>query len=72
MSDCYRPGDLVRAEVISLGTMREYGLSTNKAALGVIWARSLEGAPMEAVSWREMRCPVSEQTERRKVAQLAA
>lgn len=72
MSECYRPGDLVRAEVISLGTMREYGLSTNKPELGVVWARSVEGAPMEVASWREMRCPVSGQAERRKVAKMAA
>jgi exosome complex RNA-binding protein Csl4 len=68
MSASFRPGDLVRAEAISLGTMREYVLSTKKPALGVIWAWSLEGAALEPLSWKEMRCPVSGQVEKRKVA----
>jgi exosome complex component CSL4 len=71
MSASFRPGDLVKAEAISLGTMREYVLSTNKPTYGVIWARSLEGAPMEPLNWKEMRCPVSGQVEKRKVAKLA-
>jgi exosome complex component CSL4 len=70
ISECFRPGDLIRAEVLSLGTMRDYYLTTAKNELGVIWARSLAGAPLVAVSWEEMRCPVTNQTEKRKVAKL--
>ena len=70
MSECFRPGDLVLAEVLSLGTMRDYYLSTAKNELGVIWAKSLAGAAMLAISWEEMRCPVTANTEKRKVAKL--
>ena len=32
MYDCFRPGDVVRAEVISLGDARSYYLSTAKVS----------------------------------------
>ena len=68
MEQCFRPGDLIQAEVLSLGTMREYFLTTAKNELGVVWARSLAGFPMEAVSFEQMRCPETSQVEKRKVA----
>ena len=37
---CFRPGDIVRAKVISLGDVRSYFLSTAEDALGVIMAQS--------------------------------
>nr|CAG8546763.1 8556_t:CDS:2 [Entrophospora candida] len=37
----FRPGDIVRAEVISLGDARSYTLSTAKNELGVIYAQSV-------------------------------
>ncbi|KXZ47854.1 hypothetical protein GPECTOR_32g466 [Gonium pectorale] len=40
MYDCFRPGDIVRAEVVSLGDARSYYLSTAKNELGVVYARS--------------------------------
>lgn len=40
---CFQPGDLVRAEVISLGDSRSYYLSTAKNDLGVVYAKSLSG-----------------------------
>ncbi len=43
MYSCFRPGDLVRAEVISLGDSRSYYLSTAKNDLGVVYAKSLNG-----------------------------
>jgi exosome complex component CSL4 len=70
MAECFRPGDLLRAEVLSLGTQRDYYLSTARNELGVIWARSQSGSPMAAVSWVQMRCPVSGQVEGRKVAKV--
>lgn len=70
MQECFCPSDLVRAQVLSLGSMREFRLSTASAELGVVWARSLAGERLEAVSWNEMRCPESKQTEPRKVAKL--
>lgn len=39
----FRPGDIVRAEVISLGDARHYMLSTAKNELGVIFATSVAG-----------------------------
>lgn len=39
----FRPGDIVRAEVISLGDARSYYLSTAKNELGVIFATSVAG-----------------------------
>lgn len=71
VSECFRPGDLIRAEVLSLGTMRDYYLTTAKNELGVIWANSLAGAPLVAISWEEMQCPITAQTEKRKVAKVA-
>ena len=39
----FRPGDIVRAEVVSLGDARSYQLSTAKNELGVVFAKSLAG-----------------------------
>lgn len=43
LHSCFRPGDLVRAEVIALGDARSYYLSTAKNDLGVVFARSANG-----------------------------
>ncbi len=40
----FRPGDVVRAEVLSLGDARSYHLTTAKNHLGVVHARSVAGA----------------------------
>ncbi|KAI5480362.1 exosome complex component CSL4 [Pseudohyphozyma bogoriensis] len=61
---CFRPGDVVRAKVISLGDSRS---SAN--SLGVLFAVSaLTGATLEAISWEEMRDPSTGEIEGRKVA----
>ncbi|GAA5987435.1 hypothetical protein JCM11641_002289 [Rhodosporidiobolus odoratus] len=66
---CFRPGDVVRAKVISLGDSRSYFLSTAANSLGVLFAvSSTTGEALEAVSWEEMRCPSSGEVEGRKVA----
>ena len=72
MQHCFRPGDLVRARALSLGTMREYRLSTAEDSLGVVWARSRQGSALAAISAREMQCPDTGEIEPRKVAKLAA
>lgn len=72
LADCFRPGDIVRAAVASLGDARSYHLTTARPALGVVHAVSLAGAPLEPVSWCEMRCPATRATEKRKVAAEAA
>lgn len=44
LADCFRPGDIVRATVISLGDARSYYLSTAANHLGVIYAQSATSA----------------------------
>ncbi|BBN19204.1 exosome complex component CSL4 [Marchantia polymorpha subsp. ruderalis] len=70
MHTSFRPGDIVRAEVISLGDSRAYYLSTAKNELGVVSATSDAGAAMVPVSWQEMQCPITGQREPRKVAKV--
>lgn len=43
MYDCFRPGDIVRARVLSLGDARSYHLTTAHNSLGVVRAKSLAG-----------------------------
>lgn len=67
--NCFRPGDVVRAKVISLGDSRSYFLSTAANSLGVLFAVSAStGATLEATSWEEMRDPETGEVEGRKVA----
>ena len=66
----FRPGDIVRAVVISLGTSRSYYLSTAKNDLGVIFARSVAGATMVPISWEFMECPKTKTKEHRKVCKI--
>ncbi|PWN46936.1 hypothetical protein IE53DRAFT_293056, partial [Violaceomyces palustris] len=83
MADCFRPGDIVRATVISLGDARSYYLSTASNHLGVIYATSSSsssananagpgwdsvGEPMKPISWIEMIDPSNGRIEKRKCA----
>ncbi|KAK9315395.1 hypothetical protein V1522DRAFT_401925 [Lipomyces starkeyi] len=69
MQDCFKPGDIVRARVISLGDGTNYYLSTAANDFGVVFAISeASGAPMYPVDWKSMRCPVSGSIEERKCA----
>jgi exosome complex RNA-binding protein Csl4 len=68
MQDCFRPGDIVRAVITSLGEARQYFLSTAGEDDGVRFALSKAGNIMQAVSWKEMADPVSGVSEARKVA----
>eukprot|EP00727_Mastigamoeba_balamuthi_P013966 m51a1_g9192 hypothetical protein (205) ;mRNA; f:83122-83736 len=65
---CFRPGDVVEAEVISLGDARSLYLSTAREELGVVYARSAAGAPMTAAGTDRMLCPLTRSYEQRKVA----
>jgi exosome complex component CSL4 len=65
---CFRPGDIVRAEVVSLGDSRSYYLSTAKNEYGVIFAKSMADATMVPISWNMMQCPKTKMKEFRKVA----
>mmetsp|Transcript_21427 Transcript_21427/g.58869 ORF Transcript_21427/g.58869 Transcript_21427/m.58869 type:complete len:186 (+) Transcript_21427:3-560(+) len=67
VSKCFRPGDVIRAAVISLGDSRSFYLSTARAELGVVYASS-EGMPMVVVDAERMRCQKSKVVQPRKVA----
>lgn len=47
-----RPGDIIRARVISLGDSTQYFLSTAENELGVRWAKSTAGSIMIPISWQ--------------------
>ncbi|KAI0119346.1 hypothetical protein F4814DRAFT_236431 [Daldinia grandis] len=66
--ESFRPGDIVRAQVISLGDQANYYLSTANNELGVIMATSEAGNPMFPVSWKEYKDPETGLSEPRKVA----
>ncbi|KAI8961544.1 hypothetical protein F5Y11DRAFT_223287 [Daldinia sp. FL1419] len=66
--ESFRPGDIVRAQVISLGDQANYYLSTASNELGVIMATSEAGNPMFPVSWKEYKDPETGLSEPRKVA----
>ncbi|KLU91368.1 3'-5' exoribonuclease CSL4 [Magnaporthiopsis poae ATCC 64411] len=66
--ESFRPGDIVRAQVISLGDQANYYLSTASNELGVIMATSEAGNPMYPVSWKEYKDPETGMSEPRKVA----
>ncbi|KAK6503045.1 exosome 3'-_5 exonuclease subunit ski4 (Csl4) [Arthrobotrys musiformis] len=64
----FRPGDIVRARVISLGDQSNYYLSTASNELGVVMADSEVGDPMYPINWREMKSTRTGVVEERKVA----
>ncbi|CZR57267.1 probable CSL4-core component of the 3`-5` exosome [Phialocephala subalpina] len=66
--ESFRPGDIVRAIVISLGDQANYYLSTASNHLGVIMATSEAGNTMYPVSWKEYKDPETGASESRKVA----
>ncbi|QLL32507.1 hypothetical protein HG536_0D00290 [Torulaspora globosa] len=68
--DCFKPGDIVRAQVLSLGDGTNYYLSTARNDLGVVFARAFNGCGglMYAVDWQTMAAPSTGTTEKRKCA----
>lgn len=64
----YRVGDIILAQVISLGDERNYYVSTAGNEFGVIVATSEADNAMVPVSWREMKDVVTGSGEARKVA----
>ena len=67
----FRPGDMVRARVISLGEGPSYVLSTASNELGVVLARCHEcGEMMSPTSWCDMQCNKTGVREKRKVAKV--
>jgi len=71
MYDCFVPGDVVRAKILSLGDTRSYYLTTAANEYGVVRAKSpFTGEQMVAASWEEMECPSTKQRCKRKVAKV--
>ena len=71
LQECFRPGDVVRCTVVSLGDQRSYYLSTASPELGVVYARSSStGQPLVAVDWATMKDPTGS-SETRKVARTS-
>lgn len=71
MEACFRPGDIVKARVISLGDSKSYYLSTAEEDLGVVLARSEDGKRLQPYDWVHMIEPESGILEARKVAKPA-
>jgi exosome complex component CSL4 len=61
----FRPGDIVRAQVLSLGTARSFYLTTARNDLGVVLAQDGQLTP---ISWCEVMDPKTGTREPRKVA----
>ena len=70
MDKCYRPSDIIRARVLSLGEALHYVLTTAENELGVIFAKGEAGFPLIPYSWEEMQCPKTGKKEMRKVAKV--
>ncbi|KAI9898369.1 hypothetical protein N3K66_006729 [Trichothecium roseum] len=66
--ESFKPGDIVKAQVISLGDQANYYLSTAANELGVIMATSEAGNDMVPISWKEFKDPETGINELRKVA----
>ena len=54
VAESFSVGDVVRAEVISLGDERNYYLSTARNELGVVMAKMDDGGVGMPISWREV------------------
>jgi len=63
-----RPGDVIRAKVLSLGDRRSLFMATAEPELGVVWARGRSGHVLVPASHDTMRCPATGEDEARKVA----
>ena len=68
MYKSYRPNDIILAKVLSLGSSRNYELSTASNELGVVTAFCEEKHLLIPTSWTEMKCQC--RSEKRKVAKV--
>lgn len=68
--ECFKPGDIVRAQVLSLGDGTNYYLTTARNDLGVVFAKAAGGSAglMYAIDWQTMVVPSTGATEKRKCA----
>ncbi|GME78010.1 unnamed protein product [[Candida] boidinii] len=70
VNECFMPGDIIRAEILSLGDGINYYLTTARNDLGVIFAKSDHGNGdlMYALDWETMIVPSTGDVEKRKCA----
>lgn len=68
VGESFRPGDVVRAVVVSLGDQGGYYLSTAGNRYGVVMAWGEGGGLCSPISWKEVVDPVTGAKEPRKVA----
>jgi len=70
MHKCFLPGDIVRAEILSLGTQKSYYLSTIRQSCGVVLGRNSTGGDnfMTPISWNHVQDSITKVIEPRKVA----
>jgi len=66
--ECYQPGDIIRAIVISLGDGASFYLSTARNDLGVVFSRHNNGELMYPLDWETMIEPGTGEIEKRKCA----
>jgi exosome complex RNA-binding protein Csl4 len=69
---CFRPRDIIRARVLSLGDSRAYYLSTAEPELGVVSSVSQNGNKMVPLDESAMHSVETGEREERKVAILSA
>lgn len=67
---CFRPSDIIKAKIISLGNQNDYYLSTSQPQFGVISATSSLGHTMKPIAWNKMQCMTTKIIESRKVAKV--
>lgn len=72
MYNCFRPGDIILARILSLGEASSgYLITTAENELGVVIARAETSRKcMIPVSWTEMQCPDTYAKESRKIAKV--
>lgn len=66
--ECFQPGDIIRAAVLSLGDGASFYLTTASNDLGVVFARNEEGEILYPLDWETMVAPGSGEVENRKCA----
>lgn len=68
IEESFRPGDIVLAQVLSLGDARSYFVGTARADLGVLHGIADTGETMAPMSAEWMQVPATGVREKRKVA----
>ena len=68
IDQCFLPGDIIKARVISLGDSKSFFLSTAENELGVLVAQTETGQRLQPYDWENMVCVETGELVRRKVA----